>query len=315
MAETASESKDTVAIGRINVLDYNDANTLPQEQDVIARLRTWPCPTDIAGDGSEYQSAIGLLLQNGADIRAKDYHGNNIWHHFAIARKRNPGQETEDWQVLIQRAPDLINTSNNAGETPLLVAMKHPNRSKNIELLIENGASLHTVDNDGNNVLHVLMNSGWVVENHGSVYKNCLSYFKRFVEAGVPINARNEAGETPIFNFFRQGPTIYSLCNCEKAKGQSIYETFTRAGCDWQVVNDKGQNLLHVVASTMPRLNSKTEVSDTSSMFLTLVEMGLDARLEDASGRTALDIAADLGHEKLLHVRDTGRQEDLSEET
>ena len=65
----------------------------------------------------------------------------------------------------------------------------------------------------------------------------------------------------------------------------------------------------------MPRLNSKTEVSDTSSMFLTLVEMGLDARLEDASGRTALDIAADLGHEKLLHVRDTGRQEDLSEET
>jgi hypothetical protein len=152
-------------------------------------------------------------------------------------------------------------------------------------------------------VLHVLMNGRWVVEAHGSVYENRLSYFNRFIESGVPINARNEAGETPIFNFFRQSPVVHALCKCEKAKGQSIYATFTRAGCDWQVVNEKGQNLLHVVASATPPLNthtSKAGASDTFSIFLTLVEMGLDARLEDASGRTALDVAADMGQEKIL---------------
>ncbi|KAG9198300.1 hypothetical protein G6514_010321, partial [Epicoccum nigrum] len=195
----------------------------------------------------EDQSAISLLLRHGADVRARDCNGDSIWHHFA--RKRNSGQETEDWQGLVQRAPDLINTPNNAGESPLLVAMEHPDRPKNIELLIENEASLHTVDNDGNNVLHFLMNGRWVVEAHGSVYGNRLSYFKHFIKSGVPINARNEAGETPIFNFFRQGSVIYAPCGCEGTKGRTIYDTFTRAGCDWQVANKKGQNLLHVIAN------------------------------------------------------------------
>jgi ankyrin repeat protein len=263
----------------------------------------------------EDESAISLLLRNGADIRAKDCNGDNIWHHFA--RKRNRGQETEDWQGLIQRAPDLINTPNNVGENPLLLAMKDLKRSSNIELLIENGASLHTVENDGNNVLHVLMNGRWVVEAHGSVYENRLSHFKRFIESGVPINARNEAGDTPIFNFFRQSPVIYDPCKCEKGKGQSIYDTFTSAGCDWQVVNDKGHNLLHIVAGATPPLNydrsgSKTGYSDTSAIFLTLVELGLDARLEDASGRTTLDVAADMGHEKILeYFREKGSDDQV----
>ena len=263
----------------------------------------------------EGQSAISLLLRNGADIRAKDCNGDNIWHHFA--RKRNRSQENEDWQDLVHRAPDLINTPNNAGENPLLLAVKDPKRSSNIELLIENGASLHTVDNDGNNALHALMNGRWVVEEHGSVYESRLSYFKRFVESGVPINARNEAGETPIFNFFRQRPVIYAPCKCEKAKGQSIYDTFTRANCDWQVVNDKGQTLLHIVAGTTPPLNehrsrSKAGFSDTSAIFFTLVETGLDARLEDASGRTALDVAADMGYEKILeYFREKGSNDQV----
>jgi ankyrin repeat protein len=263
----------------------------------------------------EDESAISLLLRNGADIRAKDCNGDNIWHHFA--RELNRGQETEDWQGLIQKAPDLINTPNNAGENPLLLAMKDINRSSNIELLIENGASLHTVDNDGNNVLHVLMNGRWVVEAHGSVSENRLSYFKRFIESGVPINARNEAGETPIFNFFRQSPVIYGPCKCEKGKGQSIYDIFTSAGCDWQVVNDKGQNLLHIVAGATPPVNyhgsrSHAEYSDTSAIFLKLVEMGLDAKLEDASGRTALDVAADMGHEKILeYFREKGSDDQV----
>jgi hypothetical protein len=35
--------------------------------------------------------------------------------------------------------------------------------------------------------------------------------------------------------------------------------------------------------------------------------MGLDARLKDASGRTALDVAADTEHEKILeYFRETG---------
>ena len=52
--------------------------------------------------------------------------------------------------------------------------------------------------------------------------------------------------------------------------------------------------------------------SDTSAIFFTLVETGLDARLEDASGRTALDVAADMGYEKILeYFREKGSNDQV----
>jgi hypothetical protein len=55
MAEPASGWEDAVVIGRSDILDYNNANIIPQKRDVIAKLRTWLCPTDFDGDGSEYR--------------------------------------------------------------------------------------------------------------------------------------------------------------------------------------------------------------------------------------------------------------------
>ena len=84
-----------------------------------------------------------------------------------------------------------------------------------------------------------------------------------------------------------------------------VYDLFTLAGVDWQVINEKKQNLLHIVASASSAIDSRKDqhfYSNPSEKFNMLVELGLDAALEDETGRTPLDVAADLGHRDILDL-------------
>lgn len=54
--------EDAVVVGRDDVLECNDANIIPQEQDTITKIRTWLRPTDFDGEGSEYQKHLSSHL-------------------------------------------------------------------------------------------------------------------------------------------------------------------------------------------------------------------------------------------------------------
>jgi hypothetical protein len=49
---------DAVIVDRDDVLQYNEANIIPQNKDTIAKIRSWLCPTDFDGEGSEYQKHL-----------------------------------------------------------------------------------------------------------------------------------------------------------------------------------------------------------------------------------------------------------------
>ena len=254
---------------------------------------------------AEGRSTIGLLIQHGASIRARDDNCNNILHLFA---KNNAyGSLFEDFVGIVKKAPELIDQPNNEGATPLLIAMEQPLYSRIIDTFLENGGNVGAVDKKGNSILHVLLRSEWNVSERGKIEGKLLNYFNLVLALDVDINVQNKEGETPVYSFFRHGRV--------RLNGKSmrfpgpierpVYELFTKFGIDWQVINKRGQNLLHIVASapsiTDPLFYQKLH-SSPSEKFKTLLELGLDAALEDETGRTPLDVAADLGHKEILEL-------------
>ncbi|KAJ8112394.1 hypothetical protein OPT61_g5228 [Boeremia exigua] len=287
---------------------------------------------------SDKQSAAVLLVSHGADIRSKNREGNTIWHIFSETGAY--GHSDEELQFLLQSAPDLINTPNKAGVTPLHVAMKCILRSRVLDLLIDNGGNLHALDGNGDSLLHCLLRNNWTLHVSREAKSRPLPFFTRLLDAGLDLNHRNKDGETPVFSFFRHSEVKPCSCSWKKlaamrkAKAQSemtgflgmepkgdenaqtqattvetfldqhVYDILTSAGVDWHVVNARGQNVLHIIAGLSDPLKSENgkrlhdQGQDSlAKRFKAMIDLGVDAGLEDMESKTPLDIAAALGHE------------------
>ncbi len=257
------------------------------------------------------QTIIALLLSLGANIRAQNNAGTHILHHFA------EGRGFKEFEPIISSVSDLINEPDNAGDTPLHLAVAR-GAKRQIDLFISNGGDVQAIDAKGNTMLHLLMQSSYSVNAKGVIYGNLPTLFHRFLSLGLDINARNNAGETPIFSFFRHGkiqyyeprvnrsserlpldsPTQSLEDDLPKYLEQPIYKTFTDAGVDWRMLNSEGQNLLHIVAAT----NTSLEPGTVASRFKALMDMGLDPGMEDVAQRTPVDVAAELKNREVLEL-------------
>jgi hypothetical protein len=128
----------------------------------------------------------------------------------------------------------------------------------------------------------------------------------REVATRVDINARNKAGETPLFPFaaaewpVTKDPESRSSYDHEQyakahdIKHYSAIEVFLSLGADIKATDNHGRTLLHVTADRQPdyeyygRVNWGEEIVDT---FKKLMELGLDPRAEDKEMRTPIDVA------------------------
>jgi ankyrin repeat protein len=130
----------------------------------------------------------------------------------------------------------------------------------------------------------------------------------------LPINGKNNAGETPLLINFGQ-PRYDDFMDfmvgfTTKVKAgheddDDIMALFKKAGADFQARNNAGQSLLHLVAaattgSTRVRRNRIAKL--TTNRFQALLDMGLDPMLEDNQQRTSLDIAAACRNEDILKL-------------
>jgi ankyrin repeat protein len=224
-----------------------------------------------------------------------------------------------DYGYIAQQAPELVDQYNIEKSTPLHIALKQIAFSTPATIFLDNRADLHSIDGDGNIMLHLLVTNTWYIGSAGELTGHIPSMFNRLLAGGLDINATNKAGETPIFAFFREGKV--SLRDREnplpRFREEYIYDFFTQHGADWRVLNAKGQSLLHVVAGKSPLDKSALGSSSFSSRspsdsddqsthackrFQTLLVLGLDAGLEDKDGRTPLDVAAGSGQTKILEL-------------
>ncbi|KAM5349841.1 hypothetical protein ACJ41O_006346 [Fusarium nematophilum] len=255
--------------------------------------------------GSEKLTLIQLLLEAGANVRAKDNKGRNALHiilspslNSHLSKRKNP-----DIAHIIASAPDLVYAVDNEDRTPLHTALHYHMDTRLVHELIAAGADVHaSVKSTGNTTLHLLFRQTWVIGSDGEVSvgeefpadpepacetavmgsEKQDSLFRRLLAMGVEVNARNDEGETPIFAFFREAVVSAKVSP----------SLFDNAGVDWTVSNRKGETMLHIVVAA--------EKSQRLRRFELLLGKGLDPMQEDKDHRTPLDVAAALGHDDIL---------------
>jgi ankyrin repeat protein len=268
----------------LNNLDLEQRDYLGRTPLILAcrACRTHPSTAPLQG-----ATAAKQLISAGANVDAADNEGKTPLHHLLEICDRASGID-----LLLGRNASL-SAKTTKGLTPLLYATQLESE-KTINKLLEAGCDQKEVDNEGNTPLH------FVSSRLQSPYGNLISFatFTQFVELGVDPNARNKAGDSPLFSFVSgEGDKFNGPGYREQL--QSLLD----AGCDINAVNFHGQNLLHCAAKRSPRNTRCLFQNDVSNaeIFTILMEMGgLDAKKEDAEQRSPLDVAAACGNDEIV---------------
>jgi ankyrin repeat protein len=259
-------------------------------------------------------SPIQILLDRGADIRARDKSGQNAPHHYF---QTGLGNFTQTLDLIISKAPELVNEADSNGCTPFHTALwRLYHSSTDTEVLVSAGADLQLPKSNGDTPLHLLVRRPWLLNSDGVVIEPRRKVFNIFMEIGVNINSRNHSGETPIFELFRnhnapvqvhhESPQPYKYKTAQETKIENmnvreelVFEILGQAGVDWSAVNNDGETLLHILAA---RQNHHYGPLLAIKRFKYLMGKGLDPMQEDGNQRTSLDVAAAFGNKIFLDL-------------
>ncbi len=195
------------ARAKVNIKDDQGCTPLH-----IAALRWVP---DISRSSSGLTSSgtfASVLIANGADIKAKDKHGDTPLF-FA---------ETPATAKMLVKAGARINARNERGETPLLASFFN-GRPNVTRFLLEAGANVNVTDKDGWTLLHYVVSSPFPSTYLAVKLTEAAREYRLFwahsigigrgisisdesrrktakilVEAGAAINKKNLDGNTPL---------------------------------------------------------------------------------------------------------------------
>lgn len=149
-----------------------------------------------------------LLLENGADIMAKDERGKT-----PIFRAAECGQVAMA-KLLLENGAD-IEAKDEHGRTPIFMAAEW-GRKAVVELLLENGANIEARDNNGRTPIFTAAQNGL-----GGVVKLLL-------ENGANIEAKDNKGRTPILIAADRGP-------------EAVVKQLLENGAEADTINNDGE--------------------------------------------------------------------------
>ena len=233
------------------------------------------------------------LCQLGAKLSVVDEAGNNPLHLIAVPGN-NKASARKMLPFLIERCPDLVHQQNHNKETPLQIAAKS-HEWDSMQILLDSSDPFPP-DAEGNTILHHMAGSlTW--------FSDLWTTFDKLLGLGLDINARNDKGETPVFEFARNqfiGPPL---------RESKSFARLIAAGADLLVQNHDGESLLHVLVGlklpTIRRFDNGRAITtlkafywdkigareiDNPSFFTDsfayLMELRLDPAQEDTKQRT-----------------------------
>ena len=128
-----------------------------------------------------YTNIVKTLLDNNADIKARDDIDGTMAIHMAAANGNN-----EVIEILLSKDETIINETDNKGNAPLhWAAMK--DKTETVKLLAEKGADLEGKDVDG-----------WTPLHYASAFAS-LQTVETIINLGANKESRANDGNTPLF--------------------------------------------------------------------------------------------------------------------
>jgi hypothetical protein len=248
------------------------------------------------------QCASLELIPAGASINTIDSTGSTALH-FAI-KSRLPLTISK---LLSNGA--LVNIKDNTGTTPLYHALEFSS-FQGITALSDAGANPLDLAPDGRTPLHFLAtrftrHSVQDPKDGELEYQDEFAEYKklyaRCIEAGCSREARDNAGNTPIFAYVASAKNYHGI---ERELTFLLTESKAMfADHDIFAVNGEGETLLHAIAGREETFQCQ---KDELELFKRLMEMGLDPSRENARGASAVDVAAACGKKETwgLFARD-----------
>lgn len=251
------------------------------------------------------QHPLVHLLDLGVDVLAVDNDGKNILHHLLD----NPdiGEDFILQALEYEICKALVCQKDSKGSTPLQYALSNL-RPVVCEKLMTLGANLLEADPAGATALHHIA-AQYLREDkpHNEVlrqshekehYEACLRLWRRFLDLGGNINARDIQVCPPLFYYLLSQAKVNVRENecCHVANFSHLFDEAT----DVSARNADGETALHVIA----RRDNKwpTQPGHDRTSFEFMVSKGLDPLAEDAKGRSSLDVAAACGKDEILEL-------------
>jgi ankyrin repeat protein len=249
------------------------------------------------------------LIKGGANVHAMDNSGSTALHYAIKSALKST------IKILIDRGISPT-AKDKAGFSPLYYALNPSNYftlmhtgRKAIEALLDAGANPLEKCPDGRTALHCLaphlmklssidgrdLLNEYRKPDDPDYFAEFSKLYTRFVDAGCDREARDENGNTALFEYVAAEKQYSEVETPNPPDQKDMRKMFVEH--DIHAVNNEGDTLLHVVAR---REEDYMCLSDTLELFKLLVELGLDPTRENSGRVSALDIAAAYGNEKIL---------------
>ncbi|XP_055954692.1 serine/threonine-protein phosphatase 6 regulatory ankyrin repeat subunit A-like [Patella vulgata] len=218
------------------------------------------------------------LIDHGVDIEYIDDEHNNLLHLVLDSyRSYHPGTKDELLQYVIKlvEAGVDVNHLNKDKQTPVSIAARKE-LSKIVIYLIFHGVDIEYIDDEHNNLLHLVLDS--YRSYHPGTKDELLQYVIQLVEAGVDVNHLNQDQQTPISVAARKGLyniVLYLIDHC----------------VDIQYTDREQNNFLHLVLSSAEKYGGR-ERDELLQCVIKLVQAGVDVNHLNEEQQTPIDVAA-----------------------